>query len=563
MNKYLSKQQIEVLLTEAPKNVNGEKLLQKYIDSGYKLEGFNDQPEPVKPIESNATFKATGNENIVGGTAKAIGNIPSSALNLAKNVASAVVNPVETVKSIKNVVAGAGAKVTELALENTDFGQKYLEKANQERITKGLGELPRDTNGKLQVIDTPELQQFKQVGKFISDRYGSIDNFQKTIIEDPVGVLADVSAIASGGSTIASKVGAVKTASKLGEISSAIEPINAISKTTKGIKGAVGKSTVGKIASEVIPTSSDMQRSQVVKALDLTQGDLANISKKTGNDVTDFIVSKNLLKETPEAITDSLNDFRKATKDTKATEIAKVTNIYTPDQVPSVIKGLDTILADVEGVAGLENVASEIKSLRNKTQFTLEDIQNAQYLLDDNSSIYSKIGDAKSTTKAKGLDNIRKDIRSFIENEVDTATNSQTNIRQLNNEIQTSYAIEDAINTRATRNLTRQKISLGDSVVLFGGGATFNPAVGVGLYIGKKIIETPSFRLAFTKALNAQPVAKVRKLITEVKNKNVSPETQKLLNQIANEARNNIQLIESGSNIIDKTKLEKQNKKEQ
>lgn len=510
---------------------------------------------------NNATFQATGNENLLSGTAKAIGNVPRSTFNLAKNVISAVVNPIDTVKSVGKIVQGVGAKVGEKLFEETDFGQKLLEGANKNRISKGLPELQRDANGKLQAQNTPELETINKLGEFFVDRYGSVDNFQKTLIEDPAGALADIATVVGGGGALASKVGNVSKVSEISNIgktlssaSQAIEPISAISKVTGKAARGVKNSKVGQIASEIIPTKSDIQQTEVVKALDLTQGDLINIGKKTGNDVTKFIIDKNLIKDTPEAIVDALNDFRKTAKTEKANVISQVTSVYTPEQVPSVIKGLDTIFQDIDGVAGLEKIADEIKTLRSKKQFTLEDVQNAQYLIDENSSIYSKIGDTKSSKTAKGLDNIRKDIRSFIENEVDTATNGNTNIRKVNNDIQTSFDIEDAINTRATRNQTRNMVGLRDQLVLFGGATAINPAIGVGLFIGKKIIESPSFRLGFVKALESKPIAKVNKMITEIKNKTVSPETQAFIKEVANEVAKNKAVIESGSAILDKTK---------
>lgn len=38
------------------------------------------------------------------------------------------------------------------------------------------------------------------------DRYGSMDNFKRTLSRDPVGVLADTSAVFTGGGMIAAKV---------------------------------------------------------------------------------------------------------------------------------------------------------------------------------------------------------------------------------------------------------------------------------------------------------------------------------------------------------------------
>lgn len=562
-NKYITKEKMFTILDNAPDGVDKEALINKYVSGGFKIEGINDQPEPPKSMTGSdkAPFQATGQEGIIGGTAKAIGNLPSSGLELGKNVVEAVVNPVKTVKSVGSIVKGIGAKLGEKALENTDIGQQLLQKANESRIARGIPELKKDANGKFQVEDTPDLKAINQVGTFISDRYGSLEKFKETAIEDPAGVLADLSTILSGGAGVVSKVGDVtkvaqisNAGSKLAEVSRAVEPLNAVSKITGAAKGLVKNSTAGKVASDIIPGVSDIQKNQVVKALDLTQGDVASISKKTGNDITEFIVNNNLLKKTPEQIASALKENRASAKQLRNSEIAKVTGTYTPEQIPGVIKGLDTILQGVDNVAGLEPIADQIRILKQKGTFTLEDIQQAKDLIDSNSNIYSKLGDVKSSSTARGLDNIRSSIKTFIEDEVSKATQGATDIKKLNNDIQTSFSIEDAINNRATRDLTRQKLSLTDNIVLFGGGTAINPLLGVGLVVGKKIIESPSFRLAFTDLISSQPVKKIKTIVNEVKNKNISPETQKLLNDLAKKAKNNMGTIESTSTIVDKSK---------
>lgn len=510
-----------------------------------------------------APFQATGNENLISGTAKIVGNAPRSAVELGKNVIKAVVHPVETVKSLGELAQGVGAKVGEITLENTDFGQNLLKKISEDRVSRGLEPLKTDSSGKLQVQDTEDLQKLKQVGQFVSDRYGSLDKLKETVIEDPVSVLADIATVFSGGATAlgkigeATKIGTITEAGqKLSQVSKVVEPTTSIGQPIQKTAKVIKESTPSRIIGEAIPSIKSLRQNEVVKSLDLTQGDLANIKKSTGNDVTDFIVSKNLIKETPEAIADALNKFRKDTKQLKQQEIQNVVTSYNKKDIPDVIKGLNTILEPIKKTAGLEDTVKQINTLLKKKSYKLQDIQDAQYLIDENSSIYSRIGETKAGASAKGLDNIRKNIKTFIEDEVTKSTDGKTNIKKLNNDIQTSFAIEDAINNRATRNLTRQKISLGDSVVLFGGSATFNPAVGVGLYISKKLIETPSFRLAFTKALSSKPLAKVKTLINEVKNKNVSESTQKFINEIVEEARKNLPIIESGSNVLDKTTSE-------
>lgn len=570
----LTKDQVQQVLQNKPQGTSDLQILTEMTNKGFEFEGVDmnaarqfaaqqtQQATPTKKENVNrALFQSTGNEGIVGGTLKSIGNIPSSGINLVRNVAEAVTKPKQTLTAVRDIVAGGAAKLAETGLERTELGQRFLEKANESRVSRGLEPLKTDDKGRLQVEETEQLQTFNALGDFIKSRYGNEENLKKTAIEDPVGVLADLATVLSGGGAAASKIGTVSRVGKVAEAGTlltkagtAVEPLNAISGATKSVVGAVKNTTPGRIISEVVPTATDVQRSQVVKALDLTQGDLSTISKKTGNDVTDFIVSKGLIKETPEAIADSLNELRKTTKETRNAEIAKVSSMtaYGESEIPFVYSGLQEIRKGVDGIAGLEDEIAKIDNLLTKKQLSLEDIQLAKDLIDENSAIYSKLGDVKSSATSRGLDKLRKSTKEFIENEVDRLSSGQVDIRQLNNDIQTSYAIEDAINTRATRNLTRQKLSLSDSVVLFGGGATFSPAVGIALYIGKKMIETPSFRLAFTKALNAKPLAKIKQIVSEVKNKNVSPETQRLINEIADEAKKNLPYIESGSAIVEK-----------
>lgn len=553
MDKYLTKDKVSVIIQNAPKGTSPEDVISGLVDRGYKLEGFNDKPVEEAPQGSNprATFKATGEEGIIGGTAKSLGNVPSSALNLGEQVVSAVVNPIETAKAVKNLVAGAGAKIAEIGFENTDVGQSILQKMNNSRVARGLEPLKKDESGKLQGMDTPELQAFNQVGEYFANKYGGVDNLKKSVIEDPVGVLADAASVftGSGAALRGTTIGAKAT-----ELASKVEPINAVSTVTGKTTGAIKDTTLGKSVSEIIPSRSDIQASQVTKALDLTQGDLATISKSTGNDVTDFITRNNLIKESPEAIADALNIRRKDTMSLVRDEISKVQTVYKTKELSDVQNGLKTIAQGVDGVAGLENVSKEISTLLKKKDMTLSDVQRAKELIDENSSIYSKIGDTKSSSAAKGLANIRGNIRAFIEKEVDTATNGATDINKLNNDVQTSFAIEDAINTRATRNLTRSGLSISDIGVLFGGGATLGPAIGVGLFVGKKVLETPSMRLGITKALSKRPLKEIKRIVSEVKNKNVSPTTQKMINELVKEAKKNLPVIESGSIIVEESK---------
>jgi len=490
--------------------------------------------------DEGAIFQATGDEGLLKGGAKAIGNIPMSGANLVKNVATAVLNPVDTATNVKDILVGVGEKI----------GRKA-----------GLG----DEN-----VILPEEEKFNQVIDFFKNRYGNTEKLKETAIEDPVGFAADLATIFSGGGALATKAGQVSNIAKVSELGKAgtvagsiLEPTSLLTKGIVGTAKTIKNSTIGKIVSDVSPTSYKVQQGQVVKALELTPGDLSTIAKKTGNDVTKFIVDNDLVKNSPEEIAHALNDKRKLSMAEVRGEIAKVPARYSVDEIPSVKKGLDVILKGLDEVPGLEAEATKVRNLANKKILSLSDVQNAKELIDEHSNIYTKIGDTKTTAQSKGLDNIRKDLRSFIEKEVDVNTDGMVDIRKLNNDVATTYALEDAINTRATKGMSRQHISAFDLILGTTGTATFGPLAGAGIVVAKKLAESPSFRLFTARLFAKQPIKFIKTLTKEMADKNLSPATQKKLQEIINEASANAQYIESGSavnnNLIgeDKTEIDK------
>ena len=515
MDKYLTQDQVKSILDNAPKGADQDKLIEGLVNRGYTLQGLNDTPEQPTQ-ESNSTFKATGNEGLVGGTLKAIGNVPSSAINLGSNVISAVTHPIDTATNITKTAAGAGEAIGHAV---------------------GLGD-------KTQIRS--EEQQFYDLANALKQRYGGIENIKKTLIEDPVGVAADISALFSGGAGVASKLGMAKTAGELSKASQFVEPTNLISKA----KTAVGESTVGRIASDISPTSYKLQQGQVVKALELTPGDIANISKKTGNDVTDFVVKNNLIKGTPEEVVHSLDELRSAKMAEVRGEISNVKTMYKTEEIPAYKKSLDLIASNLKDVPGLEAEYKQVTDLANKKEVSLSDVQQAKELVDKNYDIYSASGDVKQGTQARGLDVMRKELKTKIEDEVTKNTNGNTNIQQLNNEVQTSKELQNAIEKRQNKGMSRQYITAFDLIAGTSGTVAFGPLAGVGIVVAKKIAQSPAFRLKVAKLLSAQPVNYVKTLTKEMANRTLSESTRNKLKSIIDEAQNNLPYIESGSNLL-------------
>lgn len=585
----ISKQQLQTIIDNAPAGTDKVGVIEGLYAKGVSVEGVDSydanqfisqyrssqiQQSQQEQADLNAiatpedtnlgtgftpSFELGEDDNAVVSIAKAIGNVPKSTYMLGKDVVTAVANPIETATTIGQLIKGVGGKGAEKVLENTGFGQSILEKLNEVRMQNGVESLPRGEDGRLQVDPTEEVEIANQVGAYFTDRYGSFENFKESAVEDPAGVLSDIASVVSGAGIAVKQAGNVSRVSRISDIGTTIqragdviEPVTAVTRGVSGAVTAAGNTLPGRIVGEAAPTAGRFAEGQVVKALDLTQGDVAKISQKTGNDVTDFVARNNLLKETPEEIAMALEDFKKSQYDTVRAEVAKVTDVYAPADVPRVQNALTTVKEVVNGVPGLEDTAGEVNRLLNQESYTLSDVQRVKEILDSNTNIYNRMGGAKENATAQGLANVRQELRTFIEDEVSRATDGQTNIQQLNNDVATSRELADAIELRETRGQTRQWNTVFDGILgLTAYGAT-GDLVTAGLIVaGKKIAETPSFRIALARTLKSTPVQDLNKWASEISSNNVSPQTRQAIATLVEEARKNAEFIEAGSQVVD------------
>lgn len=510
------------------------------------------------------SFEADADDNVIVSVAKAIGNAPKSTYMLGKDVFTAVANPIDTVTTIAKLMKGVGGKAGEKVLEGTEFGQSLLEKMNEIRVQNGAEPLTRDANGRLQANPTEEMEMANQVGAYFTDRYGTWENFTESAVEDPAGVLGDIASAVSGAGFAIKQAGNVSRVSRISDIGAtiqragdALEPVTAVQRGISSTVDAAGKTLPGRIVSEAAPTPGRFAEGEIVKALELTQGDVRRISQATGNDVADFVSRNNLLKETPEEIAMALDTFKKAQYDLVRSEVAKVPSIYTKTDVPRVTDALNAVKNVVDDVPGLEDVAAEVNKLMSQDSYSLSDIQRAKEILDANTNIYTRAGDVGSAKTAQGLANVRAELRSFIENEVSKATDGQTNIQKLNNDVATSRELSDAIELRETRDLTRNYSPLTSTLL---GGAAFAGTGDIFTALGvaglSKVAQTPSFRIALARVLKATPVEDLKRWSDEIAKENLSPQTRQALIQVINVAQDNAQFIESGAQVVDEASEE-------
>lgn len=97
----------------------------------------------------------------------ALGNLGPSAGQVVKDTIQPFIHPIETAKSLANLGLGVAQK----AIPGEQSSEKYAD----------------------------------AVGAFFADRYGGMDKFKNTLATDPAGVIADLSAVFSGGGTLAAR----------------------------------------------------------------------------------------------------------------------------------------------------------------------------------------------------------------------------------------------------------------------------------------------------------------------------------------------------------------------
>lgn len=191
------------------------------IDLYYDTQPLN-APDPLTTQMATAAAESSRQDDMsIGGFAK---NVVSSGANFVGGIANAVMHPIQTAQNVGKLALGAGINAVETITgdENTfdnPFGSEDVA---------------------------------KNVGDFYLQRYGGLDNLRKTMYEDPIGFLADVSTVLTAGGAAIQGVG------KLGQLGTAAAtagkasvPLNSLAATAGKMSGAVTKA--GKAVSAAAP----------------------------------------------------------------------------------------------------------------------------------------------------------------------------------------------------------------------------------------------------------------------------------------------------------------------
>lgn len=179
---------------DAPRGTTQEQAL-SYFQQNWK------QPEAPKPEEKTALGF--------------LGNVGESGANLVKGLYGAVTSPVETAKGVAKLAKGTAQNVLPESLVGSD----------------------------------PEAQAMaSNLGKFYKERYGSMEGIGNALYKDPIGVLADISTVATGGGAAAAKIPMLaKTAQVASKVGSAVDPLAAALRAGGKVVDVTGQGA-GKLA---------------------------------------------------------------------------------------------------------------------------------------------------------------------------------------------------------------------------------------------------------------------------------------------------------------------------
>tara|TARA_R110000824_G_scaffold209538_1_gene395349 strand:- start:118 stop:1614 length:1497 start_codon:yes stop_codon:yes gene_type:complete len=159
-----------------------------------------------------------------------VSNVPKSAKQLASDMVQPFLHPINTANAVGDLASGViqsnpGLKAAGNTLLEPIAGENFLD----------------------EFLDPESMKVSDAVGEHLSDRYGSIDQFKTTAMNDPVGVLSDVAGIFTLGGTIVPKVGG-----KISKIATAVDPaniaINSVKVASKAIPDIVPQSLYARSA---------------------------------------------------------------------------------------------------------------------------------------------------------------------------------------------------------------------------------------------------------------------------------------------------------------------------
>lgn len=468
--------------------------------------------------------------------AETIGNIPESAYNYGKGLVDAVTHPVRTGKTLLQAGVGGGANTIET-------------------IANLAGVKNAEDIFHLQSEDVASA-----IGDFYVKRYGSVEEAAKTLRDDPVGFLSDLSTVVTGVGGII-KGGATAVGSLSGVATKTETALNAAGKAVRTAQ-SVGDSLInaginmepvviagkgvymtGRAISHALSPTENAEK-LIHSAIKLHPNQIRNFMKPNvsgGETPAAFLLRKGV-SGSKEGIMDDLEKIAEKSKATVDAELATVRETFDLiDDAPDVFNALSEI-QDTGAKFGLDKELSFANEMIAKERVNLSDINAVKRQMDSLYRLYSKSNDPTASLIAERLRRTRDGIKTFIE---DTAKQKGLkDIQVLNKDTQLSHALLDDMEKAATSKFGNNVLSLGDFMTGGVGGAFvgYDPLLTAGIVISRRILGSTLFKTTLAKylhRLSADEIGKLMKVMAGAKHtKETIRLTRKVVAQTAEDIKN-------------------------
>lgn len=404
--------------------------------------------EELRALSQQQAPEAPQEEGVLPSPSKIVSSVIPSAVQFGKGIVEAVTHPVQTAEALTGLAVGGV--------------QSMLPVPEEEFIISPQGRKIR-TSGK------DNRQKWTNFSDAMGGRYGGWDNIKNTIETDPVGFVADVSAVM------------IPIGGAVGKAGLAIEPVtaarNVISAAGRKLSPAAQKKLyisalkmqTGKkvsvseraaraetgIKKGIRPTSQGLKKlNHEIRKTDLQVQKIINKGSRAGDTVS------------MDAITKPLNKIREKAKHSMDRE--------------SILKSLDDLEVEMKAHPDLKNGKIPAKAANEIKKRAWADLEG-------------KFGEAKALEIEA-----RKAVGSAARQELEKLF---PKIGALNKDSGAMRGLRDSVEASVKRLENNNVISLSDWILLGGGGAAGGVPGGAGAVALKKILTSPSVKAATSFAL--------------------------------------------------------------
>jgi len=300
-----------------------------------------------------------------------IKNIPSSAVQFGKDIITPILSPIQTAKSIGELSESVIALV------------KPGEQGNEELA--------------------------RQVGNFYAQRYGSLENIQRTVSQDPVGFLGDLALLFTGAGGVAKLGKATTVAEKAAKASKLVDPL------TYGTKAVTAPIEAGgKVARQIVGTATGVGTQPYRQAL---LGGEQFTSAMRGNVTETTIVTK-----AREGLTELRDQRRAAFQEGEAAQFPILQSVKVDRDTKSKINNLVKAYRDkVKGKSKISTItpSGEVDKVLQSMESILKQADQADDVTDLSNLVQqiNEVGEGLDWTKGSqsaAFSTVKKELENII-----------------------------------------------------------------------------------------------------------------------------------------------------